>query len=759
VLVIQVAHAGDLLPRGGLDPANEMGTGSESVGGLVNHPRLYFSASDIPALQARMTQPPTNVLWAGIHRTAVASSSVPSSAASSGAAWTVLGDLRYTSFDYAMTGNEAMGKKGKAWLLKVCAWPSWTDPASVRAKHLVNYDTGKIALGVAEAYDWLYPLLTDRERADIRKAIIEKALKPAYTDYTNGMYDADARTNRAPQGWGGIGVAGLAILGDDPGNTDVERYLTACNAVVKEYLDTFDSEGGWGEGVSYQAYSLADGSGALYYMEALRRVKGEDLYEHPKFKKAMNFPLYLLPPDRRAGTDGFGDAAFDTGYSMAAIARFAAAYSSGYAAWYYNHGPLYPVDDMATFLWYDARVPETNPEGSLPTGKLFPDIGWAVQRTGWDTTDALLAFRSGPVYPGHNRAEQNSFMFDAKGKRLIIEPGISRKEYSDPNYYSYYKAAVSQNTILLNGNAHSQDEIELDNAFQPAGAITDFVSTDFYGSVTGDAARVYRGKLSRFTRQIVFVKPDYLTVYDDLASSAGSLEFDSLLHTLGTNTIKVKADTVLITQQEVTLNVKVLKPTSFLSSVKRGQPVLIQNTEYPTSYLLLRPRAKLASTQFLMVLYPLGKGETLPPISGISAGNVDGVRVERGQRTDTIPFNPGGTPFSTAGITSDAASCYLSVQRNSMTEFAVHGGKMLEFRGENLYTSSQPTTAALQYHGDRITGVITAGSPVEVSLGSPQPASLTVDGSTHPALSQSSQGVISFSLEKGEHTIELVTMG
>jgi hypothetical protein len=248
-------------------------------------------------------------------------------------------------------------------------------------------------------------------------------------------------------------------------------------------------------------------------------------------------------------------------------------------------------------------------------------------------------------------------------------------------------------------------------------------------------------------------------VFDDLASSGGPVEFDSLLHALGSSSIKVKNDLIQITQQEVTLSVKVLNPTAFISSIKRGQPEMIQNSEYPTSYIMVHPQTKLAATQFLMVLYPLGKGETLPPISGISAPDISGAQVVRGKRTDMILFNPKKTRFTAAGVSSDATSCYLSVQGDTVMEFAVHGGTTLSYKGKTVFSSSRPSTVAIQYRGSQISGRITSDAPVDVSLGSQKSASLSIDGGTRRSVSTSRQGVISFSLEKGEHSLELTTTG
>ena len=194
------------------------------------------------------------------------------------------------------------------------------------------------------------------------------------------------------------------------------------------------------------------------------------------------------------------------------------------------------------FIWYNNSIAETPPD-SLPVSKLFRGVGWAFMRTGWNLTDSMVSFRSGPVLPGHNRPEQNSFTLDAYGERLIIEPGMPAGGYSDPAYASYFGATLSQNTILVNGDPHSQSEKTIDGnvGSLPAGAVTEFLSTDLYDEVIGNATAAYQGKLAAFNRHIVYLKPDHVVILDQLESASGPLEYDSLWHFPG-NAVSVSGD-------------------------------------------------------------------------------------------------------------------------------------------------------------------------------------------------------------------------
>ena len=724
--------------------------GNQSIRGtLPGHPRLYFSAADLPVLRAKTTTAPTSATWAGIRNEAM-QTSFPTNPADR---ITAHDRLRYASFYYAVTGDTAVGNRAKGWLLQVCTWPTWMEIS--KGGH-IYYNGGLIPIAVGEAYDWLYPLMTDTERQTVRTAIIEKALKPLQAEYQDGMYRYEAKNNRGGFLFGGIGVAGLAILGEEPGNPDLDPCMGTISGLMRDYVNSFDRNGGWSEGIAYQFEGLADASGALYYIEADRRVTGEDLYANPKFRNASYFPLYLLPPDRKGATDGFNDASGNVGYGAGVMARFASAYGNGYAQWYYNNGPLYKYDKLPDFIFYNASVTETAPD-DLPESRIFPDIGWVAMRTGWNTGDSLIAFRAGPILSGHNRPEQNSFMYDALGERLIVLPGESSTEFSDPHYQDYYAAAVGQNTILVNGDPNSQPLKQVDDGMIPAGTIVDFVTTDFYDSVTGEAAGAYAGKLARFTRQIMFLKPDYAVVFDDLASSGGPVEFDSLLHALGTNSIQVSGDTVTVTRNAVTLYAKILMPGGFRYSIQGGRPVYLEGEDRPTSYIRLYPPTASPSAQFLIVLYPLDSSETLPPITRINGSGVIGARVERSGVTDTILFSPAKT-INTNDIVSDGESCMVS-EAEGIERFAIRNGGQLRFRGRYLFSSPGNASAAFRYAGKFVSGTVIAAAPLRVGISSARPESVMINGARSDYQYDPLEGLLFLPVGPGENGIEVTTVG
>jgi hypothetical protein len=533
--------------------------------------------------------------------------------------------------------------------------------------------------------------------------MVNKSLEPARRQYGTPVETPDYCTNRISLAYGGVGIIALALRGDLPGNPGVEPYAGLVHDMMtRRYLDCIDRDGGWSEGIGYLSFGLSEdagGSGAIYYGEALRRATGEDLFLSTRLTLVPDFLLSFLPPDRKGESSAFGDQDFSSAFRSTPAAALATRTGNPYAQWYFRNAPLSHTDPIGEILFSDDRLPSTPPVG-LPTSKIFRDQGWAALRTGWNTTDTLIGFLCGPRRPGHDRPERNSFMLDALGERLVITPGLSSLGYGDPDYASYHAATAGQNTILVNGNPQSQPQ----NTAGTSSTITGFFTSPYYDRVQGDAADAYGGQLSRFSRDLIFVKPaapGFLIVRDDLATTSGKATFDFLLHALGPDTISLSdpaGGLATISRGNATLHVAVILPREASMSVLPGSPTHFDGADQPTSYLQVTAGPG-AETRFLVVLYPVITGTPVPRIAGIHDGDVTGVSVIQGEVTDLVLFSAGHASISEAGVVSDGSSVWVRLEAEEPTHYALIEGTSLSFRGRVLHHSQNPSSVAGQVAG------------------------------------------------------------
>jgi len=662
----------------------------------TGHPRLYFTADEVPALREKVAGEPYRSWFAGVQELARGTPFPKGPSLSQQDLGDAARALRTNAFVYAVSGDEEYGLRAKEYLLEACTWPYWQDADRIAHGQTVSYMSGTFQGSVAETYDWISPLLTDGERATVQQAMLTKSLEPLIRQHGTEMEARDFGTNRIALAQGGVGLAAMVLEDDLPGNLAVSAAAAIVHdTLLEQYFNRFDRDGAWAEGIGYLSYGLANdagGSGAIYYAEALRHTTGENLFRHEKFSKSPGFLVYFLPPDRRGESGAFGDEDFSEVFRSAPAAALASRTGNPLGQWYYRNAPLRSPDPVGDILFWEADLPEQAPE-SLPPSHWFPDAGWVALRTGWDADDTLAGFKAGPSTPGNVRPEENSFLFDALGERLVILPGMSSEGYGG-NYWDWYAATVGQNTILLDGDPGSQDIFPPENA----SVITRFLTTEFYDQVQGSSAEVYGGHLSKFTRDLVLVKPGapgYLVVYDDLQATR-KVEFDFLLHALGGESISLTdpaGGQAAITRGNVTALVAVILPGEASMSVLPGSPTRFGGSDQPTSYLQVAT-GPVTGTRFLVVLYPMATGSPAPRIEGIQNGIGAGVRITRGETEDLLLFAPRGTGISGAGVTGDGSTTWVRLEGGIPSHFALVQGTHLAYQGRELFRSPVPASVA-----------------------------------------------------------------
>ena len=662
----------------------------------AGHPRLYFTAEGGAALRERVDAEPYRSWFAGVRQLARETPFPDGPLLSQQDLGNGARALRTNAFVYTVSGDEEYGLRARGYLLTACTWPYWQDADRIAHGQTVSYMSGTFQGSVAETYDWISPLLTDEERATVQGAMLTKSLEPLIRQHGTEMEARDFGTNRIALAQGGVGLAAMVLKEDLPGNATVNAAETIVHdTLLEQYFNRFDRDGAWAEGIGYLSYGLANdagGSGGIYYAEALRHTTGEDLFRHEKFSKSPGFLVYFLPPDRRGESGAFGDEDFSEVFRSAPAAALASRTGNPLGQWYYRNAPLRSPDPVGDILFSEPNLPEQSPE-SLPPSHWFPDAGWVALRTGWDADDTLVGFKAGPTTPGNVRPEKNSFLFDALGERLVILPGMSSEGYGG-NYWDWYAATVGQNTILLDGDSESQEIFPPENA----SVITRFLTTEFYDQVQGSSAEVYGGKLSRFTRDLVFVKPEgpgYLVVYDDLAATR-NVEFDFLLHALGKESITVTdsaAGQAAITRGNVTALVAVILPGEAAMSVQPGSPTRFGGSDLPTRYLQVAT-GPVKGTRFLVVLYPMATGSPVPLIERIADGDGAGVRIRQGETEDLLLFAHPGAGISGAGVTGDGSSAWVRLEGGVPSHFALVQGTHLAYQGRELFRSPVPASVA-----------------------------------------------------------------
>jgi hypothetical protein len=108
------------------------------------------------------------------------------------------------------------------------------------------------------------------------------------------------------------------------------------------------------------------------------------------------------------------------------------------------------------------------------------------------------------------------------GAALAIPSGYYGPSYGKPHHSQWTRSTKANNCVLVNGQGQ-----KIRTAV--GGKIIDFKDATGYSYVAGDATPAYAGKLSRWIRRILFLRPGLFLLLDELEAPTQS-RFQWMLH-------------------------------------------------------------------------------------------------------------------------------------------------------------------------------------------------------------------------------------
>lgn len=450
---------------------------------------------------------------------------------------------------YLLTGEKRFGEGARKWILHLSSW----DPDGPTNFNL-NCEAAKPMLHrLPRAYDWAYDVLTEEEREKVRQVMRRRALD-AWRSWEvregNGHLNApyDSHGNRT---WHKLAECAIAFLGEIP---EAEIWLDyAVNKFFAAYPVWSDDDGGWHEGLSYWAGYMGK---FVWWAEVAEKALGIDSFRKPFFANVGNYALYTAPPG--SPDMGFGDLSHgrpSSGWSF--VPYFAIKTRNPYLAWWAEQWRMsLTTNDPIIHLVFGRLKPiAPKPPTDLPTSKVFRGIGVAILNSTLLSAaeNVQVRFKSSPFgRQSHGHDPHNSFTLNAYGDALLVNC-VYRDWHGSPFHTQWCWSTKAHNALLVNGEGqkpHSPD---------PFGKI---VAWEFQGKVdyvAGDATDAYEGKLKRFIRHIVFVKPDVIVIADEVVASRPST-FQWMLHGLSEFVVNEPAQMLTLERERAGLLVHYIAP-------------------------------------------------------------------------------------------------------------------------------------------------------------------------------------------------------
>ncbi len=442
--------------------------------------------------------------------------------------------MQTLAFRLMLEWNETDWNILRAYVFNIMNYPEWGYEEGTCPQAFNNLDLthSQFLMGLACAYDWLYPKWTQAERRRLREFIRKEAndwTHPAYGSYYMRKYpliDWSTRSTLTNNHYwinnAAIEIAARLLNREVPAE-ETNRWLDNTIFNLQQVSIALPQDGGSHEGPGYHAYGFQN---LAKWMAARRKACGWSpidtslwLQRASKYELANMIHGSKLPQDRYLLAN-FADCPL-LGWSMPRyyMALTADILKDPLAQWitkqYYEN-----FNNPWTYIFFNDSIPAISGD-SLPCFAQFDTLGLVFNRSSWSGDNNYLAFKCGAMMGGHAQPDLNSFILARKGIPLAIDPG-----------YSYKKYTAEHNTLLVSGTGQVNEGTQwlsappyyrdgkLETARQAAGFL----------HVRGNASTSYiEPGLQTFKRDMIMMDSVFFLLLDEV-DGGDSLQYDWLLH-------------------------------------------------------------------------------------------------------------------------------------------------------------------------------------------------------------------------------------
>jgi len=474
------------------------------------HPRLLAREADWQALQTRVTEDDQLKQWmetlsAGAAKLLDAPPSqyeIPDGKRLLATSRRVLNRVQLLGLLWRLEQDPRWAHRAWAELEAAARFKDWNP------SHFL--DTAEMTHAFAIGYDWMYDAWTPEQRDVLRRAMIDKGLRPAMEIHDRKAWWTTSRNNWNQVCNGGIGIGALALADLEPELCG--RLLEAGLNSIQLAMEEFAPDGACIEGPGYWNYAT---SYNVVLLAALDSALGTEfgLSEFPGFDQTGWVPIHLCGPAGRSFNYADSSEGNVRGPQLFWLAsRFN---EPGFAAFQKRAAAPEPLD----VIWY--RPDLAAPVAALPLAKFFRDSEVVTMRGNWTDPDTtFVGFKAGKNNANHGQLDIGNFVLDALGQRWAMDFG--RDDYNLPGYFGrqrwdYYRLrAEGHNTLVINPGP-GPDQV-LTNT-----PITRFESDAGRVFAIGDLTAAYGPSVQRVERGVSLLNGRDVLVQDEIEwSEAGA---------------------------------------------------------------------------------------------------------------------------------------------------------------------------------------------------------------------------------------------
>jgi hypothetical protein len=399
-----------------------------------------------------------------------------------------------------LTGREDFLLRLQDYIWDICNEITWCYPAHLPQD--LDYDEPYIDLFAsmtAEQLGEILDLLGERLGRNIKERIkyeLRRRIFIPFYENPDRYWWANAYwSNWCAVCTGAIGASAIAGRAEEP---YLSKILFDVIQRLNRYLDYFDDEGGWVEGIGYWNFGLTH---LTRFADSLYRVtEGRiNIFEHPKLQITGQFPVYCyLPPDRYAN---FGDCP-PWGLKLNRdLVMLLGKYTTGgrKLKWLASQTEMRELENFRCL-----RQETDGLEVPEDTSIHFRGIDWVITRRSWeDRLGPILAVKAGNNGEPHNQLDVGHFIFHVYGQSFLHDLGsglYTREYFREGRYKNPFCNAEGHSLIFIDGESEG-----IGKEFE--GKIISFDRGKDRDRIILDLTRAYpQEKVEKITRTLEFLK-------------------------------------------------------------------------------------------------------------------------------------------------------------------------------------------------------------------------------------------------------------
>lgn len=419
----------------------------------------------------------------------------------------------YLSYAWRMTSEEMFCERALDEMKAVALFNDWNP------SHFL--DVAEMTMAVSLGYDWLFEKLPDETRIALRKAIVEKGLRPSLLPENSGW-------TRAAHNWNQVCNAGmtfgaLAVWEDEQELADsvIDRAVKTITLPMNDY----EPDGAYPEGYSYWGYGT---SFNVMIISALEKIFGTDslIRINEGFMKTAAYMENMTGPTGMSFN--YSDAGQGSGMNPAMF-WFAGRLDDPSLLWsekYHLETKAPPNDRLlpAVLIWasgitMDSIVP---PEKKMWVGQGKNPV--AMMRTSWTDHKAVFAaLKAGTPSANHGHMDAGSFVLEADGQRWAMDFGMqdyNSLETAGVNLWNM--AQNSQRWKVYRYNNFVHNTLTVNSKLQKVNghsSLTSFADNPGFMYAKTDLSSLYADDLGKAHRGIAIVGNEYFMVRDEVETS------------------------------------------------------------------------------------------------------------------------------------------------------------------------------------------------------------------------------------------------